>query len=206
MTRVLTSFKLYVGDRRGAGAVEFALLALVFIGMMLGVIDLSRLAWEMNSARAATRAGVRLAVVLAPAASTLVNYNATGTYGAGQVVPADATGVGPFTCRCALACTSGSGNCGASNLNAATFNAVVARMRQYYPRVNGGNVVIRYQHVGVGISGNPCAPDVEPMVTVSVSGIPFRPMSLRVFGVTPFNIPSSASSMSGESLGVTACS
>jgi hypothetical protein len=190
----------FLRARRGATAVEFGLLCALFIGMFMGVIDLSRLAWEVNAAKAATRAGVRQAVVTQPAASALVNYDATGDYIPGDPVPAGASGVGPYDCT-----STGCTGTPSSGLNSAAFNIIVARMQQYYPRVRAANVTVSYRHVGIGVSGNPCAPDVEPIVTVKLSGIGFNAASLQLFGVQPFNVPSSLSSMSGENLGVMGC-
>jgi len=65
---------------------------------------MSRLLWELNSAKAATRAAVRLAVVSEPAADDFVNYNAVSELGlgAGESVPATEDG-GPPTITCTSA-------------------------------------------------------------------------------------------------------
>jgi Flp pilus assembly protein TadG len=47
----------------GAGAVEFALVALVFFTLLLGVVDFGRWLFTMNAASEATRLGARVAVV-----------------------------------------------------------------------------------------------------------------------------------------------
>lgn len=53
--------------QRGATAVEFALVLLVFLTFLLGVIDISRMLFTWNAASEATRAGARYAVVCADA-------------------------------------------------------------------------------------------------------------------------------------------
>jgi len=49
--------------QRGATAVEFALVLLLFLMVTLGVVDFSRMLFAWNSATEATRAGARYAVV-----------------------------------------------------------------------------------------------------------------------------------------------
>lgn len=49
--------------QRGATAVEFALVLLIFLTFLLGVVDLSRMLFTWNAATEATRAGARYAVV-----------------------------------------------------------------------------------------------------------------------------------------------
>lgn len=48
---------------RGAAAVEFALVASIFFTLLIGVMELGRLLFYMNSAAEATRYGARVAVV-----------------------------------------------------------------------------------------------------------------------------------------------
>jgi Flp pilus assembly protein TadG len=48
---------------RGAGVVEFALVALVFFTLLLGIADFGRWLFTMNAASEATRLGARVAVV-----------------------------------------------------------------------------------------------------------------------------------------------
>ena len=74
-------------------------------------------------------------------------------------------------------------------------------MRTIYPKVQAANVSVEYRHVGIGVAGNPYAPDVEPLITVRTTGLTFRPGSLRIVGVTSLPIPAAASTMSGEDLG-----
>ena len=48
---------------RGAAAVEFALVSLVFFTVLIGAIEMARLLYYWNSAAEVTRLGARLAVV-----------------------------------------------------------------------------------------------------------------------------------------------
>jgi len=49
--------------QRGATAVEFALVLLIFLTFLLGIVDFSRMLFTWNAANEATRAGARYAVV-----------------------------------------------------------------------------------------------------------------------------------------------
>lgn len=49
--------------QRGATAVEFALVLLLFFMFLLGILDYSRMLFTFNAANEATRAGARYAVV-----------------------------------------------------------------------------------------------------------------------------------------------
>jgi Flp pilus assembly protein TadG len=185
------SFVGFIHNQQGAAAAEFALLALLFITMMLGIIDMARYAWEFNSAKAGTRAAARLAIVTSPVVNELVNYDAVTALGlpGGSSVPVGS--VPTYTCT--------SGGCGAGTLNATRFNTIVARVQDFYPQAQAANVVIRYEHEGLGVAGNPYGPDVEPLVTVSLTGLTFQPVSLQIFGVN-FSIPAVSSTFSGEDL------
>jgi hypothetical protein len=192
MMRRASPISRLVRDQRGTTAVEFGLVCLVFISMLLGVIDMGRLAWRINTAKAATREGVRLAVV-SPMVSTYMNdYDGSSTLGGGSVVP-DMV----FVCSGAGSSCAGPGGAG---FDTTTFNAVLAKMQAYDGDIAAANVVITYRHVGLGKVGNPYAPDMEPLVTVSLTGMTFQSAALQIFGVQPFTLPAMASTLSGESL------
>ncbi|KRA59240.1 hypothetical protein ASD79_11115 [Caulobacter sp. Root655] len=185
-----------VREQRGTTAVEFGLVCLVFVSMLLGVIDMGRLAWRINTAKAATREGVRLAVVSPIISTYMADYDGSGTLGGGAVVPDMAfscTGVGST-------CTQIAGSGGDPGFDTTTFGAVLAKMQAYDPDITAANVVITYRHVGLGKVGNPYAPDMEPLVTVSLTGVTFQSAALQIFGVAPFTLPATASTLSGESL------
>ncbi len=190
-----------VREQRGAAAAEFGLVCLVFVSMLLAVIDMGRLAWTINAAKAATREGVRLAVVSPMVSSAMADYDglAAGIAGGGAV-PASP----PVVLSCSGAsssCTQTSGSTiPGSGFDATTFAAVLAKMQAYDPDITAANVVITYRHVGLGKVGNPYAPDMEPLVTVSLTGMTFQSAALQVVGVTPFALPDMASTLSGESL------
>lgn len=49
--------------QRGVAAVEFALIAAIFCMLLIGIMEMSRVLFYMNTAGEATRLGARLAVV-----------------------------------------------------------------------------------------------------------------------------------------------
>ena len=51
------------GKQDGAAAVEFALIAMVFFSLLLGILEFGRVLFTWNSAVEATRYGARVAVV-----------------------------------------------------------------------------------------------------------------------------------------------
>lgn len=81
-------------SQRGVTAVEFGLIAIPFILLLIGVIEMGRLLWTWNAAVEATRLGARLAVVcdvnrnmnapikrsMRTRVSTLTDANITITY------------------------------------------------------------------------------------------------------------------------------
>ncbi|TCS13163.1 TadE family protein [Caulobacter sp. BK020] len=184
-------------DERGAAAAEFGLVCLVFVSMLLAIIDMGRLAWTINAAKTATREGVRLAVVSPIVSTYMAGYDglSQGIAGGGTVPDM------AFSCSGASStCTQIVGGGGTAGFDATTFAAVLAKMQAYDPDITAANVVITYRHVGLGKVGNPFAPDMEPLVTVSLTGMTFQSAALQVVGVTPFTLPNMASTLSGESL------
>jgi Flp pilus assembly protein TadG len=59
--------------QRGAAAVEFALVALVFFTLLLGIMEFGRWMFTLNAAREATRLGARLAVVCSQSDAALIS-------------------------------------------------------------------------------------------------------------------------------------
>lgn len=59
MKRILPSRK----HQRGAAAVEFALVAIVFFMLLIGIVEMGRVLFTWNAAVEATRYGARVAVV-----------------------------------------------------------------------------------------------------------------------------------------------
>jgi Flp pilus assembly protein TadG len=54
------------GPQRGAAIVEFAIVAMLFFVLLVGIVEMGRILFTWNSAVEATRRGVRMAVVTDP--------------------------------------------------------------------------------------------------------------------------------------------
>jgi Flp pilus assembly pilin Flp len=57
--------------QNGAAAVEFALVAMLFFAILIGILEFGRVLFTWNSAAEATRRGARIAVVTTPASATI---------------------------------------------------------------------------------------------------------------------------------------
>lgn len=52
--------------QKGAAAVEFALISIIFFGVLIGIMEFGRVLFTLNSAAEATRRGARIAAVTDP--------------------------------------------------------------------------------------------------------------------------------------------
>ena len=74
----LTNFR---HDERGAALVEFAIAATVFLTVLFGVLELSRLLWIHNALTDATRRGARYAVTQSTSAAAKTAIKNLTVYG-----------------------------------------------------------------------------------------------------------------------------
>jgi len=172
----------FVRDERGSSAAEFGLVLPLLLILLLGILDTGRFMWEYNEAEKATQMGARYAVVTKMAlGDSFRNYSfATG----GGVLAGTAVPLANFevaTCDTSACSCTGSA-CGQVTYDAAAFDAIVARMRYFYPSITDSNVRVEYRNVGLGYAGDPSGPDVEPLVTVSLTGMRFQPLSSLIVG------------------------
>ena len=198
---------IFLRDRRGASAAEFALVAPLMILFLLGIIDCGRFIWSVNEAEKATQIGARWAVatdILANPSGTdgLLNYSFASQGGVEQgttVSQTDFPGVkctssgGTVSCACKAACdfdpTPGTGG-------QAAFTALIRRMQQIYGGIDTDNVEIDYDWSGLGYAGDPNGPDVDPLVTVKTTGLGFRPIFLA--GLIGFSLPKLSYTLTAE--------
>jgi len=66
-----------------------------------------------------------------------------------------------------------------------------------YPTLTASNVQVNYRNVGLGFAGDPDGPDVSALVTVSVTGLTFRPMVCLVFACS-ITMPDSRAALTME--------
>lgn len=189
-------------DQRGASAVEFALIVPVMILFLLGIIDVGRFIWNTNELEKAVQIGTRWAVATdyLPEGLETYSYAISGGVPQGEVVPQSkftrlrCTSAG---CVCEGIDSDGDGSidispdCGVSksgtNVIPAAFNNLVGRMNQIYAGIGNENVEVTYDWSGLGYSGDPFGSDVDPLVTVTIKDVDFRPIFLA--GIFNFGLP-----------------
>jgi hypothetical protein len=193
----------------GASAAEFALVLPLFLVLLFGVIDGGRFMWESNEAEKATQVGARVAVVTDVLSSGLRDEDYAGqtvggtTLQSGDLIPAAALGSVECTstgCVCETPpCPSSLGT-----FNSTLFtNVLVTRMKQMYPSIKAENVVVRYKGSGFGFAeasggggGGTEQMEVSPLVTVTLTGIQFHP--LTTFTLKSVTMPDFSTTLTDE--------
>jgi Flp pilus assembly protein TadG len=165
-------------DTSGAGAAEFALVLPLLLILMFLSIDGGRYLYNVNRIEKATQLGARFAVVTDPVASDLTSLNFVGdtvdgvTLTQGDRIPADA--LAQFSCS-QTACTGG------HTVDGTAFNNILARMKLIVPELQASNVTVTYSGSGLGYAGDPSGMQIAPLVTVSVTGLSWQPISGFLF-------------------------
>ena len=173
--------------RGGGTAAEFALVLPLFLFFLFGIIDGGRLLWEINQAEKATQVGARFAIVTDPVSPDLVDADYTsGSIAAGDLIPHTELGTlrcSSTTCDCPVSPCPGGGT-----VNSAAFSIIATRMQAIHSGITADKVRIRYSGSGFGYAGDPVGGgggagatetmEVSPLVTVSVTGLQFRPITL----------------------------
>lgn len=191
------------GDESGASAAEFAVVILLFSVLVFGIIDFSRLAWQYNMLEKAAQKGARFAVVNAMVAPDLWDYDGVADGGAtagDPVAISQINGGNPIVC-------SASGGSVSCNPNAfgedqVAFDAIVARTVAMAPNlITANEVVVEYQHIGLGIAGNPLSSDITPSVTIRLQNMTFNFITPGLSGLVTLNFPDFATTLTGEFYG-----
>ena len=196
----MSGFRLLVRDTRAASGAEFALVLPLLLILLFGVIDGGRFLWEFNRAEKATQMGARYAVVTDPVIGSGFydySFSINDSVPQGQQVPTDDfdnASCSNGSCTCV-----GGGVCDAVAYDDTAFQAIVSRMAAFYPPITSDDVVVDYKNVGVGYAGDPNGPDVEPMVTVKLQNLSFRPITCLVFACS-ITMPNFSASVTSEDL------
>jgi len=202
--------RLLIKSTSGASAAEFGLVLPLFLVLLFAVIDGGRFMWESNEAEKATQIGARIAIVTDVLSPGLRDEDYAGktvggtTLKAGDLIPAAA--LGSILCT-NTGCVCESGTCPTSlgTMNATAFDAIVTRMKQMYPSIANTNVQVRYQGSGFGIAeastgggggGATEQMEISPLITVTLTGVQFRP--LTTFALKSVNMPDFSTTLTAE--------
>lgn len=182
-------------DERGISSVEFVIVASLFFMMVFGFMDFSRAMWEWNAASKATQMGTRYAVVNDMVSTKLRNWlGSSAGIPAGATVPVGTAGTELVICTS----TGCNGSAAVADYNAAVFADIVAEMQKAYSAIQPQNVIVEYRHIGLGFSANPVGPDIDPLVTVRLTGLTFTLITPGFTSLVSINMPDFAASLTGE--------
>lgn len=185
-------------DENGGPAAEFALVLPVALLFLAAIIDVGRYMWTYNEAEKATQMGVRYAVTTDAVPSGLAGYSfaekCAVTQG-NQISSAQFPGmtcqgggtVATPTVSCSFPTASSCSNAIPTTSDAAAFGRVLNRMRLFKPDILPTQVQIKYSNSGLGYAGDPTGMDVAPLVTITVTGLQFKPLTTQILGAA-FNI------------------
>lgn len=194
----------FIEHTSGASAAEFALVLPVLILLIFGVIDGGRWLWTYNRIEKATQMGARFAAVSdytsSSVATSYVNTTCGGsTLQQGDLIPASCfTNVSCIKPATTVTCSSGTAD-------ATAFDKIVARMQLFAQEITPASVKVEYLQSGLGFAGTPNAPDVSPVVRISVddpttSVLTFHPISFLTFKQTGISMPKISASLTAEDL------
>jgi Flp pilus assembly protein TadG len=185
-------------EDRGSVSVEFVVIFLTFISIIFFVIEVTLYMFFQASLEKAAQAGARAAIVSAPVVNGVRLQN-------------NPVGGNPFGNACGLSngtCASFTAQC-SRNCSGSGFQRILRHMQGFNGAIARENVTIRYEYAGAGFAGGPTA----PMVTVTVSCVPFRTGILRLIvenaddllnipgdGCNRAAVPPRSASMTGEDL------
>lgn len=199
-------------DQSGAAMVEFTIVVFFFLVLTGGVVEFALGWYQWNSASKALQQGVRLASVSDPVASDLTNM--TGLEGSAK--PGDPMPSFLRVCNGATQTCSNGGIYSAQAMNTIVYGRGqttcgtigpdgFAGMCDIFDRIQPQNVIITYQHTGLGFAGRPGGP--VPTITVELTGLTYNYAFLSgLLGLGPITLPPMRTTAIGEDLATTATS
>ena len=193
---------------RGAVGAEFAMTLPLFLIFVVGIVDVGRFMYTWNRAEKAAQMGVRYAAVTDMADTTdldgtaddagLWSYDFYTSDGIPRGDPIPESSFGGATCT-STGCTCNAGaTCPPLGSISTGFTNTVARMQAFMPDIEPENVSIEYGYSGLGYSGDPYGPDINPLITVRLTGLTFSPSLAYLFGSAGISLPAFDSTLSME--------
>jgi hypothetical protein len=183
----------------GSASVEFVVIFLALVSTMFFVLEITLYLFFMASVEKAAQAGLRAAVVSQPVvAIPMVNDRDNTDFGE----PCGLLNGDCENTRWSRGCgpLSGGGAC-----SGASFDRILQHMRKLNANIQAGNVSVSYEYAGAGFAGGPAV----PIITVTVSGVPFQAGILGLLLRSAENqpvlaqlatLPTRSASMTGEDL------
>jgi Flp pilus assembly pilin Flp len=193
-----------LADESGATMVEFALVAGVLILALFGFMEFSHAYWQWNSATKALQLGVRLAAVSDPVASDIKTIaDLSGEAKLGDPVPY-------YKRSCNGATKTCSGGAydddalkalvyGRGNASCPTTAQAYPAMCRIFGRIRPENVIVEYEHTGLGYMGRPTGP--VPTITLRLTGLNFEFAALdSLLGLPAISMSGLTATATGEDL------
>lgn len=184
----------FLRSDNASATVEFVVVFMAFIAIVFFVVEVTLYLFFVASLEKAAQAGVRAAVVSAPIASGLPSQT---------IKKAGDEYIYGYKCsHPSSPCeTFAPVTCGSTTCSAAGFARILAHMQGFNGRIAAANVNVTYSDAGIGFAGGPLA----PMVTVTVSGVPFQSGILGLLldpatTTAAATLPARSASMTGEDL------
>jgi hypothetical protein len=209
---VINILRRLARSEAAASAAEFGMVVPLLVLLLLGIIDVGRFAWELNRSEKATQMGARLAAVTDPVSSGLIAANfASASVRPGELIPAEAMPdviCSNATCTCAesasgVACPVD----GDSTVAETAFDNIVERMQAIKPDITEAQVRVTYSGSGFGFAGSPPTKggggaaetmEVSPLITVSIEGAQFTPITSLL--LASINLPTASTTVVAEDL------
>ena len=200
-------------DQSGAAMVEFTIVVFFFLVLTGGVVEFALGWYQWNSASKALQQGVRLASVSDPVASDLITLDGLGSANPGDPMPS-------FS----YVCNGETSSCDSGGYSTSAMNTIVygrgqntcgtvgpdgfAGMCDIFDRIQPQNVIITYQHTGLGFAGRPGAAGrpggAVPTITIELTGLTYNYAFLSgLLGLGPITLPPMRTTAVGEDLATT---
>ncbi len=156
MSLISRYFRLFSHSTAGSAAVEFALVALVFLLMLFGAIEYGRLLWTQNSIQYAVEQAARCAAMgLTPGATSCTTAGTTQTFAAAQVRGYTvATTAFTVAYQCTPTPSAGCTACGVAN----TKGVLVSVSVPFTPFLSSSPLLPFESHLSITLTGQSCRP------------------------------------------------